>query len=149
MGANLTRVSPSNSRFPLDLHTGFQIARTFALAEVWSVPLSDREKIDGAGGRSATELKRVNGTSLTALFTTKPLAGTTQRAPVRRERMRISLRGPRKSVPAKLYGALQRAGEVAPGGGSGQTRATWYERDAYWYEERQAAAIMLMTRVGG
>ena len=110
---------------------------------------------------------------------------------MRREHAQGSLHGPRQSASAKLYGALQRAGEVAPEGGqsksahigtnrsqnrtneaiadamstlqarrrvnpaafdrlcaglcngpggwrregrSGQTRATWYERDAYWYE---------------
>ena len=34
--------------------------------------------------------------------------------------MRISLRGPRKSVPAKLYGALQRAGGWRQEGGQGK-----------------------------
>ena len=113
------------------------------------MPLSDRAKIDGVGGRRATELKRANGTSLTALFTTKPHAGTSKRAPVRRERTRISLHGPRQSAPAKLCGALQRAGEVAPGGGQGKRAHPGTNAMHIGTKEATADAMRTRGRRGG
>ena len=56
-GLRICRVSPSNSRFPLELRTGFQIARTCVLPEVWSVPLSARARIDGAGRSKGVGIK--------------------------------------------------------------------------------------------
>ena len=138
-----------SSRFA---HGVSDCANPRVLPEVWSVPLSDREKIDGAGGRRATELKRANRTSLTALFTTKPHAGTSKRAPVRLEHAQCSLHGPRQSARCKAVWGFATLPGGGAGGGSEQKRAIWYKREAYWYERghrgRHEHARQARRRVG-